>query len=246
MERATRDDRPGRIFWSGAENHAWEGMDRGRMDGHGAQERLNVTIFMERFDNGAHPILNVEFRADRPEEVRLTVHAAEDSATMDYCILSATMGNYARLRRLLLRDRAITPADIWPGYSGSDFTQEAQLPGDRIPRIRGDLLLCAETDEPDPGAVAVDPAAPHWRYRGSFAVTQYWRKPRGTWRPDVRVRVNARRTYWASASPIPGGLAFENFELSERFYPGQTAVFGVTRRTPAELGVTTDHVLAVG
>ena len=50
--------------------------------------------------------------------------------------------------------------------------------------------------------------------------------------------VNGRYTYWRSARLLPGGIAFENFELRERFYDGQKSVFGITRRTPQELGLT--------
>ena len=42
---------------------------------------------------------------------------------------------------------------------------------------------------------------------------------------------------WKSRHPIPGGVAFENFEMRERFRPGQRFVFGITRRTPGELGL---------
>ena len=40
-----------------------------------------------------------------------------------------------------------------------------------------------------------------------------------------------------SRRPIPGGIAFENFELRERFYDGQRFVFGITPKTPEELGL---------
>jgi hypothetical protein len=40
-----------------------------------------------------------------------------------------------------------------------------------------------------------------------------------------------------SRHPIPAGVAFENFEMRERFHPGQRFVFGITRRTPGELGI---------
>jgi hypothetical protein len=61
-------------------------------------------------------------------------------------------------------------------------------------------------------------------------------KPAGSWRDDLHVAVNGRLTYWLSRHPIPGGVAPENFELRERFYQGQRFVFGITRRTPVELG----------
>ena len=54
---------------------------------------------------------------------------------------------------------------------------------------------------------------------------------------DVHVAVNARYTYYGTDGPIPGGVAFENFELRERFHPGQPFIFGISRKTPAELGL---------
>jgi hypothetical protein len=157
---------------------------------------------------------------------------------MEYCVLTATMGNYVRLRRLHLRDGVVEAKSLWPDYTGNDFTPEAFFPLERLPRTpEGDLLICATSDEADPGSVPADPRAPWWRYRGSFPVTQYWRKLRDTWKPDLRLRVNGRRVYWASAVPIPGGLAYENFDLMEPFHEGQTFIFGITRRTPAQLGV---------
>jgi hypothetical protein len=68
-------------------------------------------------------------------------------------------------------------------------------------------------------------------------VTQYWKKPRGTFREDLHVAVNARATYWQTMQPIPGGVAFENFEMRERFYEGQEFVFGIMARIPEEFGL---------
>jgi hypothetical protein len=36
-------------------------------------------------------------------------------------------------------------------------------------------------------------------------------------------------------------VAFENFELRERFYEGQVFVFGITRKTPAQLWAASDR-----
>jgi hypothetical protein len=73
-------------------------------------------------------------------------------------------------------------------------------------------------------------------YYGGAKVTQYWRKPNGTFRDDLSAAVSARYTYWKSKQPVPGGIAFENFEMREPFSEGQCFVFGITLRTPAELG----------
>jgi hypothetical protein len=56
------------------------------------------------------------------------------------------------------------------------------------------------------------------------------------------VRVNGRAKYWSGGSrnqqdyiAIPGGPAFENFELREKYYAGQKFYFGITRRSPEEI-----------
>jgi hypothetical protein len=81
------------------------------------------------------------------------------------------------------------------------------------------------------------PGSELWHYAGC-KVTQYWAREAGAFGDDLQVVVNGRYTYWRSARPIPGGIAFENFEMQERFHDGQTFIFGITRRTPPELGFT--------
>lgn len=66
--------------------------------------------------------------------------------------------------------------------------------------------------------------ADHWRYRGGRA-RQSWiaEDPH----PQLEALVNARATYWASSSPIPGGPAYENFELTEPFRDGRELRFRI-------------------
>lgn len=99
---------------------------------------------------------------------------------------------------------------------------------------------CCRADSDDPASVYPFPGRQLWHY-GSFKVTQYWKKPRGTARDDLHVVVNARYTYWQTRHPVPGGVAFENFELREHFYEGQVFVFGITRKTPAQLWAASDR-----
>ena len=63
-------------------------------------EQLSVTIRVEPFNNGAHPYVVATFSADRPNEVSFSVYGEDNSADMEYCILTATMGNFARLRKI--------------------------------------------------------------------------------------------------------------------------------------------------
>ncbi|MGQ9737004.1 MAG: hypothetical protein ACUVRT_03675 [Armatimonadota bacterium] len=52
---------------------------------------------------------------------------------------------------------------------------------------------------------------------------------------DLQVRVNARRVYWASQVEIPHGIAYENFDLVERFHSNCPFCFGITRNPPNAL-----------
>lgn len=205
-------------------------------------ECLHVVIHVERFINGAHVRLLAEQRADRPDELSLTIEAEPDSAAIAKCILTATMGNRARTRQLWLKDETISSLKLYPDYRGRNFAPSTSYPLKRLTVTKaGDVVVAITTDEAQPADVYPFPGTKRWYY-GGVPVTQYWRKPKGTWRPDLEAVVNARFTYWMSRQPIPGGIAFENFELRARFHPHQQFIFGVSRQTPAQLGVVRQGV----
>ncbi len=237
LERSDTDGRPGRMFHSDETRKPGDMPDPGSLRTIDGVERLGIRVRTERFSNGAQPIVDMEFRADRPGELRLTVTSAPGSAAMDSCVLTATMGNYGRLRLLWMRDGQVRSEQTWPGFTGKEFTGDAYFTSNRMSRMPdGDLVLCATSNEKDPHSVPPDPAGPGWAYRGSFPLTQYWRKPKDT--SDLgalKVRVNGRSAYWATHNPIPGGLAFENFDLVQPFTENQVFVFGLTRRSPKDV-----------
>jgi hypothetical protein len=198
-------------------------------------ERLTVDVAVERFENGARLGLTLSQRSDAPDELELAVHREPDSAPIEYCVLTATMGNKARTRQLWLRNEVACSLDLWPNYKEAGFSPHRLFPLERLHHTSaGDILVAITTNETGPAAVDPFPAARHWRYAG-FPVTQYWKKPQGTWRKDLHVAVNGRYTYWLSRQPIPGGVAFENFEMRERFHENQRFIFGISRKTPEEL-----------
>jgi hypothetical protein len=207
----------------------------GRMEREKGKETLTFFLATEPFHNGARPLVQVLFRADRPREVGFRLWAARDSAPMDSCVLSATMGNYGRLRRLWLRGEVVDSRKLWPAFQpdAAGFAPWRAWARERLFKQGDDVLVAATPDETDPAAASYDPGVPrHWRYEGEPA-TQYWRSA------DVAglvVRVNGRTTYWGDNQKIPGGIAYENFELEAPFAEGQEFWFGVTREAPDRLG----------
>ena len=197
----------------------------------GTVEILTVYIACEPFNNGAHVCIEVSFSSDAPREVGLRSFATPDSAPIEHCILTATMGNYARLRELHLREGLVTSAELWPTYTGNDFAPHVEFALQRLNRTRdGGMLVPATPDELNP---AQSPAPGHWNFTGVRAA-QYWRLPADEIAPETLARVNGRYVYWRSRNPLPGGIAFENFELQRNFRQGEISIFGVTTNT-AEL-----------
>jgi hypothetical protein len=231
LERSILDGVQGKRFWSAdspedATPRPADQPARGTIDTVDGVEHLRVFILVEPFDNGADVYVRISFRADRPHELGLAAWRREESVELDHCILTATMGNYARLRRLRLADAIVTPDALWPGFEGPDFTEHGRFPLARLDRTaQGDAIVSATPDEDDPASAAYAPGtAEHWKYSGLRA-RQTWRAPE----PDaaLEARVNGRHAYWMSASPIPGGTAYENVELVEPFRQGRELFFGI-------------------
>lgn len=199
-------------------------------------EELAVPVRVEAFENGAKVRLHITQRSDRPDEITLKIYPEEGSAPMEYCILTATMGNMARARELWLKDETVSSLKLYPFYREEDFAPHTIFGLDRLFRDRdGNVLAAVTTDELEPWATYPFPGTRRWYYGGT-KVTQYWKKSSGRYRDDLHVAVNARYTYWKSRTPIPGGISYENFEMRERFHPGQEFTFGITRQRPVEMG----------
>ncbi|MCX7718687.1 MAG: hypothetical protein N2111_09860 [Candidatus Sumerlaeaceae bacterium] len=229
LEHSALDNRAGKRMWSARNPDLTPRptlpASGGTVFDLGTTEVLSVFIMVEPFENGAIPYLRLTFRSDSPFEVQIEAFAAPRSAPMDACIVSATMGNFARLRRLHLRDRVVTSHDLWPDFSGTDFAPSKEFPLDDLARdAAGGVVFAASPDERDPAAVRMD--GHWWDFRGRPAV-QYWRVDPDAVVPDLIGRVNGRATYWASDYPIPGGVSFENFELQMPFRHGQRYYYGI-------------------
>jgi len=259
ISRSTADDRWGKLMWAGAtpkpgtfSPFAITPGTITRPDPNRPEfEELSLFVFIEKFRNGAHPYLKATIRSDRPHELRLQVFHHDDSAAMERCALTATMGNYSRLRRLYLKDRVVDARTLYRDFGGLHFVEKPPFGCDQMLKDEnGDFIALCTSDE-SLSQLTDWPQEPEylkrsaWRYRPDFKLTQYWRKPKEKYDPSLHIRVNGRKYYWAGFSrnkqdyvPIPGGAAFENFELREKYYPGQQFYLGLTPKTPEEMNLS--------
>jgi hypothetical protein len=214
---------------------------------HPAIEELLIYVFMEQFLDGAYPYLKVSIRSDNPGELGIQLFNQPNSAKMERCALTATMGNYSRLRLLYLKDSVVDSRQLYAGYNDIDFAEKEPYSYEKMLRnSNGDYFMCAESNETFK-ELAAWPQTPAyqskwgWHYRLPYKLTQYWRIAQKDFDPSLQVRVNGRKKYWSGEGNtdtsafvnVPGGPAFENFELRENYHPGQQFFFGLSRK-PAE------------
>jgi hypothetical protein len=206
-------------------------------------EQLQVPIAVERFSaNGAHVFVVASMFSDQPNELHLSVAAYPDSAPIEELTLTATMGNFERLRVLWLKDRLLRSDRLFAGYREDNFIEHENYMLDEMLRTAGgDAIALATSNEASPANVFSPTAAPHWHYQLP-RLTQYWKVPASYIEPDLRVRVNGRRVYWASHDPIPGGPAFENFEVRQRYRLSQIFIFGLTTEEPRQFQPPIPHL----
>lgn len=215
---------------------------------HPEKEILYLYVFMEKFMNGAHPYLRLSISSDHPDELGIEIFQQPDSAPMERCGITATMGNYSRLRSLYLKNKVVNAKQLYAGYHDIDFTEHAPYPAKEMLRNNsGDFIVLSQPDEslneltswPDTEAYM---ARWNWRYRPFYKLTQYWRVAATHADNSLQVRVNGRAKYWSGGTrnaaayiDIPGGPAFENFELRAQYKSGQQFYFGLSRKTIPQL-----------
>ncbi len=237
LERSRLDDVQGKRFWAADSPEdetprlPQQFPARGVLGQEGTTKTLTVYVPIEPFDNGAKVYVRLRFRADRPYEVGVAAFARKDSKPLKHCILTATMGNFARLRHLHLQAGVKSARELWPDFKGDGFAPHAVFPLSAMFRNKkGHALFVAAPDEENPAQAEYAPETEFWwKYTGKPA-TQYWRCE--TPDPNMAGQVNGRACYWGGQSPIPGGVAFENFELIEPFSNGAEYWFGVTPQSP--------------
>jgi hypothetical protein len=117
-------------------------------------EQLDVTVSIEPFENGARVWFVISQNTAAPDEIQLTAHAETNSAPLDYCILTAAMGNKARTRLLWLADETVSSLKLFPTHKSTGFTPHSAYSVDRLGRnSQGDMVVAVTTDEVDPALV---------------------------------------------------------------------------------------------
>jgi hypothetical protein len=250
------DDKWGKFMWASDNENAGQfypsAITRGVISHpdprHPDVEQLSVYVFMEQFLNGAHPYFKISIRSDHPEELCFEIFNDKNSAVMERCALTATMGNYSRLRLLYLKNKVVDSRKLYNNFDGIDFTEKEEYPANELMTDSNDnYIVLAESDEGF-SSLSSWPQQPayysrwSWRYRPFCKFTQYWRTEKNQADTSLRVRVNGRAKYWSGGSNnksdyinVPGGVAFENFEMREKYFSGQKFYFGLSRKTPSEI-----------
>jgi len=152
LEPSATDGRPGKLIWPAAAGDPREGGAPQAVPGEVTHpdpdrpgiEELTVRLNVERFVNGAHVHVLVSMRSDHPDLLGFQVFAEPDSAPVSTCVLTATMGNFERLRLLHLRDRVVGARDLYGGYQGDGFAPDHFFPLTDLARTRaGDVVVAA-------------------------------------------------------------------------------------------------------
>src|SRR5579859_94429 len=197
LEHSRLDGIAGKRIWAQSEavGNAINPLSGKLQHGPNGEEELAVMLGVEKFENGAHMRLEIRQRSNRPDEIELTLFREPDSAPLDYCILTATMGNMARTRQLWLKDEVVSSFKLYGDYRKTDFAPHKEYPLSRLHRTAGgEVLVAVANDEENPATVYPFPNSELWHY-ARCKVTQYWAKAAGTFRDDLQAVVNARYTY---------------------------------------------------
>ncbi len=196
-------------------------------------ESISFSFTMNRFINGAKPTIKATFYRNQPDRVEFTIYSEITNNKIQRITLSSTMGNQTRARHLWLKDRVISSLDLYKNYYGDGFIEDREYKLDELLQLlNGDVIVALTSDELKPNNIK--PFGNNiWYYPGPW-LTQYWLKEKNELEPTIKTRVNGRYTYWLTRVPIPGGTAFENFEIREPFRNGQKVWFGITQKTPQE------------
>ena len=193
-------------------------------------EQLNVLFEIEKFDNGAHVYITASIRDDKPDEIEFTTYAHEDSVNLKLSAVGSTAGNFNHLRLLWLDEKVVDSRELYSDYTGFNFAPIKIFKYNELQKDSEGSIIVALTRNSD------DVEDYFNNYFTKYKLTQYYKKYSGHYSSNAFATVNGRYVFWKTTTQVPGGIAYENFELDDEFYSGQKIWFGATEKTPVELG----------
>jgi len=133
LEMSNIDNKQGKRFWSSGDSLAIvsgqeEYPARVLVSGIGNKQALTVFIFVEHFQNVAKVYIRLRFLKKRPHEVEIVTFKQKGSAPLKHFVVTATMGNFARLRNIYLEKVAKSAVALWPDYSRDALAQHVGFP----------------------------------------------------------------------------------------------------------------------
>jgi hypothetical protein len=157
LEPSSLAEGRGKVMWSLDQPGDWSPRDptdpaRGVIGEKGDVETLTVYVGVEKFRRGAAVFLRLTFHSDRPHEVQIATFTQPQSESLAYWVVTATMGNYARLRRLHLADRTVDSHDLFSGatFNPIGFTSHKRFDAEALARAPdGAVILAATGNEAD-------------------------------------------------------------------------------------------------
>lgn len=170
---------------------------------------------------------------NNPREIKISTYNQEEEANpLNFIVISATWGNLARLRDLYLGNRTVNARELFEGEELGNWCFYPRVGfgvDELIVDEEGTVTVYAGNDEEGEWIADLGNGAPYYDGEKFY---QYWRKYAGSYSDELHVAVNGREKYFGGfVNPcgnkdITGGVSYENFEMIEEYYLGQTFWFG--------------------
>lgn len=106
-------------------------------------------------------------------------YSIRKTAAIERWALTATMGNYSRLRLLYLKSRIVDARKLYSKFDEIDFIEKEGYPTDQLLRDKNDDFIALAATNESFAELSSWPQDPryysrwNWRYRPFFKVTQY-------------------------------------------------------------------------
>jgi len=196
---------------------------------------MTVVFKMSEFQrNKISGIITVRIDKNHPREIEISAqNPDQETDPVLYFHVSATAGNLARLRNLYLKDEVVNSRELFAGMqqNAACFYPLQTFDLSKLPiDAAGNITVYAGNDET--GQWVGDWGSATAPFYGGQKFYQYWKKYPGSYKDDLKITVNARDKYFSgflnscNGKQVLGGVAYENFDMAEQYFDGQTFWYG--------------------